>query len=418
SGEFAAGGGQLEAPRAQILGGSAIDGSNSVMTSVWIGLYTMIHRANTVLANAAEVTDNAALRDRAVAEAKFLRGWAYWELASTWGEVPVYTTVVTATDEFQGKSPVADVYAVAEKDLTEAAAALPASYTGNDLGRATKGAANAFLGRVYLQQAKFQQAKTALNAVITSGLYSLRPDYEDNFKEETEFNSESVFEVVFVPRADNGFNWGGTGDDISQANSTVRAQEYSPIQWRNLIPSNQYINEFETGDTRYGKSAYQTGDTYAGGNVLTDADQNGNGSVVNGAPRKVSWRKYTILYKNPTKTVLTPSGINMRLMRYSDVLLMMAEAENELNNAGPAVGYINQVRARPSVNLAPVVAATKAAVRTAIMHERFVELGGEQIRDRDVVRWFKAGWVTNDPMPLHADFLPIPQQEVDNNPNL
>jgi hypothetical protein len=224
--------------------------------------------------------------------------------------------------------------------------------------------------------------------------------------------------VIFVPRSDNGFNWGGTGDDITQANSTVRAQEYSPVQWRNLIPSNQYLNEFETGDPRYKKSVYETGDTYAGGAVLTDADQNGNSSVVKGVTKKVSWRKYTILYKEPSKTSLTPSGINQRVIRYADVLLMLAEAENELNNPGPAATYINRVRKRPSVNMPDITATTKAGIRTAIMHERFVELGGEQVRDRDVVRWFKAGWVTTDPLPLHADFLPIPQQEVDNNPNL
>jgi starch-binding outer membrane protein, SusD/RagB family len=418
SGEVASGGGQLEAPRAQILGGTAIDASNSVLTSVWNGLYIVVHRANTVIGSAANVTDNAALRDRAVAEAKFLRAWAYYELGSTWGDVPVYTEVVTGPDQYQGKSPVANVYAAAEKDLKEAIAVLPASFTGDDLGRATKGAANALLAKVFLQDGKTQDAKDALTAVISSGLYSLTAEYEDNFREETEFNQESVFEVVFVSRADNGFNWGGTGDDITQANSTVMAQEVSPLQWRNLIPSDAYLNEFETGDPRYKKSVYETGDTYAGGAVLTDADQNGNSSVVHGVTKKVSWKKYTLLYKNPTKTTLTPSGINQRIIRYADVLLMMAEAENELGNASAATGYINQVRKRQSVNMPDITATTKDAVRKAIIHERMVELGGEQVRDRDIQRWIKAGWFASNPLPNQPAVLPIPQQEIDNNPKL
>lgn len=415
-GEMAAGGSQLEAPRLQILQGSAIDGSNSVMSDAWRALYSMIHRANTVIGNAANGDDNAALRDRAVGEAKFLRAWAYYELASTWGQVPVYTAVVTSPDQFKPKSPIADVYAVAQTDLQEAAALLPASHTGVDVGRATKGAANALLGKVYLQQGKYQEAKAALDLVTG---YTLTADYEHNFLEENEFNSESIFEVIFVPRADNAFNWGGTGNDVTQAHATIRAQEYSPVQWRNLIPSNDLLEEYEAGDSRYSKSVYQTGDTYAGG-TLTDADQNGNSSVVFGVTKKASWRKYTILYKNGTKTVLTPSGINHRIIRYADVLLMKAEAELERpgGSIATAIGYVNEVRARTSTNLTAVPVGTKDAARIAIMHERYVELAGEQVRDRDLVRWHRAGWLTTDPLPNHADFLPIPQAEVDNNPNL
>lgn len=419
-GEMKAGGSQLEAPRNQILGGSAIDGSNSVMGAVWNALYTMIHRANTVIGNAANGDNDPTLRDRAVGEAKFLRAWAYYELASTWGDVPIYTTVVTSPDQFQPKSPAADVYAVAEQDLIEAAGLLQPSYTGGDVGRATRGAANALLGKVYLQQGKYTEANTAL-LLVRAANYALTNQFEDNFLEETEFNSESIFEVIFVSRPDNGFNWGGTGDDVTQAHSTIRAQEYSALQWRNLIPTSAFLREFEAGDPRYGKTVYQAGDTYAGGSlVLTDADQNGDTVIMNGVSKKVSWRKYSILYKNGTKTALTPSGINHRIIRYADVLLMLAEAENERpgGSIATAVGYINEVRDRGSVNMLPVAPATKDAVRIAIMHERMVELAAEQVRDRDLVRWHKAGWLTTDPLPNHADFLPIPQSEVDNNPNL
>src|SRR5450432_3510430 len=111
SDEVATGGSQLEQPRAQLLNG-VHDPTNSVMNSVWNSLYTMIHRTNTVIQNGPAVTDNNTLRDRCVAEAKFLRAWAYFDLVSQWGPVPIYTSTVTGADSYQPRSKVDDVYAL------------------------------------------------------------------------------------------------------------------------------------------------------------------------------------------------------------------------------------------------------------------------------------------------------------------
>ena len=116
SDEVATGGSQLEVPRGQLLNG-AHDPTNSVMNSVWNSLYTLIHRANTVIQNGPGVTDNDALRDRCVAEAKFLRGWAYFDLVSQWGRVPVYTSTVTGADSYQPRAKEDDVYAQIISDL-------------------------------------------------------------------------------------------------------------------------------------------------------------------------------------------------------------------------------------------------------------------------------------------------------------
>lgn len=435
SDDVSSGGGQLEVPRAQILNG-ATTSDNSVMNSVWRGLYTVIHRANTVIGSAPNVTDNDAVRDQCVAEAKFFRGWAYFELVSLWGPVPLYTQVVSAPDQFQPRATEDAVYTQIIQDLKDAAATLSATYSSADQGRATSGAANAMLGRVQMQKGDYAAAKEALLKVTGSGLYSLMSNYGDNFLEETEFNAESIWEAVYVDRGDNSFDWNGTGDGAGTAQSTIRNQEYSPVAWRNLIPSNKFLNEFEntaTGaaktDPRYKGTVYETGDTFNNGaDVLTDGMQNGNSSVVNGATKKISWRKFMIIYKQSLSTAsYHPGGNNQRIIRLAEVLLMLAECENELGNTGAAVAYLNQVRDRPSVTMphyptAQFPVGSKDEVIKAIMHEKAVELGDEEVRNRDILRWRKRGYYTTDPISYFRknrdELLPIPQQEIDNNPKL
>jgi tetratricopeptide (TPR) repeat protein len=250
SDDVSTGGSQLEAPRYQILLG-VVDPANPIMNANWNSLYTVIHRANTVLDNAPNVKDNPTLVSRVVGEAKFLRGWAYFDLASQWGGVPIYTSTVKTPSDYQPKSPVAAVFAQAASDLKDAAAILPGK-SGTDLGRATASAANAMLARVLMQTGDYQGAKDALLKIPTAGAdgYQLTDRYLDNFEEETEFCKESIFEVIFVDKGDNNFNWGsGTGDGASADQTTVRNQEYNPIGWRNLIPSDKALNEFESTAT-------------------------------------------------------------------------------------------------------------------------------------------------------------------------
>jgi len=438
SDEVASGGPQLEVPRNQLLTG-VHDPSNSVLNSVWNADYVLIHRANTVIAAGPAVTDNAAVRDRCVAEAKFLRAWAYFDLVSMWGPVPMYLNVVNTPDDFQPRAKEVDLYTQIIKDLTEAAAVLPGK-SATDKGRATKSAALFLLGRVNMQKGDYAAAKTALLQIPTVGAdgYGLTARYLDNFEEEKEFNNESIFEVVFNDKGDNNFNWGGNsvGDDPAADQSTVRNQEYCPIAWRNLIPSNKYLNEFEntaTGaaktDPRYKFSVYETGDLYNNGaTTLLAGDQNGNSSVVNTVTKKVSWRKFMLIYKEGLPAAsFHPGGNNQRIMRYSDLLLMLAECENEGSSIPNALGYLNQVRDRADVAMphyptAQFPAGTKAQVTAAIMHERMVELGCEEVRNMDIMRWRKKGYFTTDPYSYFVankhELLPIPQAEIDNNPKL
>jgi starch-binding outer membrane protein, SusD/RagB family len=141
-GETWAGGAQLEAPRAELLKQASPASTNSVMTDVWKGCYQMINKANVVLSKAPGVTDNIALRDRIVGEARFLRAWAYFELVSQWGEVPLYTEPISSPTGYKGKSPVADLYALIIADLADAVAKLPLSY-----GKSYQGCSKYVIGK-------------------------------------------------------------------------------------------------------------------------------------------------------------------------------------------------------------------------------------------------------------------------------
>lgn len=468
SDEVATGGSQLEAPRAQLLTG-VHDPTNAVMNGVWNALYTLIHRANTVIVNGPNVTDNNSLRDRCVAEAKFLRAWAYFELVSQWGGVPIYTTPATGADSYQPRATEADVYTQIVADLQAAIGVLPGK-SGIEKGRATKAAGNALLGRVLMQKGDYAAAKTALLNIPTVGAdgYRLMNRYLDNVEaglstptdagkldESFEFNDESIFEAIFVDKGNTDFNWGGNGigDGAAANQSTVRNQEYCAVAWRNLIPSDKFLREFESTDSgatktdpRYKFSVYEAtsplgvpGDTYNNGQSIMDSnDVQGPKSRVHGVIKKVSWRKYMVLYRDSKAYAgFHPSGNNQRLIRYADVLLMLAECENEGANIAGAIGYLNQVRARPTVAmpLYPVAYAnplapqypcnSKNEVTKAIMHERMVELGDEEVRNVDIVRWRKKGYypsVVPEPLSYFQankhELLPIPQAEIDNNPKL
>lgn len=430
--ETGAGGAQLEAPRAELLRQPSPSPSNSVMTSVWNGTYQMINRANLVISKAPNVTDNVALRDVTVAEAEFLRAWAYFELVTMWGDVPIYTEPIASPSDYKGKSPAADVYALIISDLTDAASKLPDNAA--DKGRATKGAANALLGRVQLQNGNYAAAKEALLKVY--GKYSLMPNYLDNFDGDVklgsatpltlghEFNSESIFEVVFVDKGDNNFNWGYTGEGATNPVSIMRSQEYG-IVWGNVVPSNQLLDEFEPNDPRYAYTFYESGDNIltAGGTqpgkALTEAGMNVAQSDHNGVVKKRVFRKYSIL--DWTDDGFHPDGINQRMIRYADVLLMLAECEAEIGTPEEAANYINEVRARPSVNMPAVTLTTKNAAIAAVMHERSVELAGEEVNNIDILRWRAKGYypsIRPDPKPGQVSLFPIPASEIAANPSI
>lgn len=432
SDEMASGGGQLETPRNQLLIG-VHDPGNSLVNAIWRGWYRTIHRANVIISKAPTVENiDDDLRDRLLGEARFLRGWAYYEIATFFGGAPIYTEFVQTVEGSNPKSSQAEVYAVAVEDLTFAQTVLPADYDDANKGRATRGAAQTLLARVQLQLGDYSAAKTELEKVVSSGQYALVDNYLDLTNEEGEFNQESILEVVYAPSG-GAYNWGSDSDGQNIAEETVRSQEYSAVGWRNVIPSNKLLNSYERtsngdakDDPRYDFSYWLEGESFNNGESIMEPDRvQGNTSIVDGVEQKVSWQKYSVLYK--LDAGYATSAINQRIMRYADVLLMLAECENELGNQARAVELINQVRARPSVDMPPIPTANIPAgsqeeVRRAVQRERLVELAGEQIRNFDIIRWRKHGKLAGEPIDYFIankhELMPIPQSEIDNNPNL
>ena len=427
--ETNSGGAQLEAPRAELLTQPSPSPSNAVMTSVWDGVYQMINRANVVIQKGPTVTDDPAGRDVAVGEAEFLRAWAYFELVTMWGPVPLYKAPVNSVTGYLGQSPVADVYALIISDLTDAATKLPNIHSTD--GHATQDAANFLLGKVEMQKGDYTSAKAALLKLY--GKYQLVDNFLWNYDGDVklasaqlatghEFNAESIFEVVFVDKGDDNFNWGYNGEGTNADGSTMRSQEYG-IVWGNVIPSDAILNEFEAGDPRYKFTFYEPGDnilTFAGtqpGQALTPPDMNVATSNHNGVVMKRVYRKYSVL--DWTNDGFHPDGINWRIMRYDEALLMLAECEAEIGTPAQAAVYINQVRSRASVNMPPVTLSNHDNAMQAVMHERAVELAGEEVNNIDMLRWRAKGYYPSlrpDPKPTQVALFPIPSSETSANP--
>lgn len=412
---------------------------------IWRDLYLVVNRANQVLENVAKYPESELSKtekDRLMGQAYFLRGLAYWDLATSFKAVPVITKPPLGQSDYYPATATDDVlWNQIYSDFQAAESMLPTSYdnvTGPDKGqkgRATKGAAAGMLGKAYLYRKDWAKAATQFEKFLTGPLkniYSLMPDYRDNFKDINENNAESLFEVQFHEGDGTDFNW--TGEPSSawkqvQAISITYGMEgagfsdYLPTQW--------IYNEYKLEKTTGGKSDPRLLVTIAS---YEPAD---NSTLAYTKPwfnpqNKIYPRKYTNDGVGNGKQFETPeSGINYRVLRYADILLMYAEALNELGRTPEAYPYIQQVRTRASLPDLAVVkpGMTQAQMRDQLAHERALEFAIEGQRVNDLIRW---GWFS-DPTKLallkthDADFnsytpgnewLPIPQRELDVNKNL
>lgn len=350
SDDVASGGGQLETARNQILIGT-LGSTNAVTTAVWNGLYRLVHRVNAIINNAPEATGDEGVKKRIVAEARFLRAWGYYQLAAFWGAVPLYDTYAVSLDDGKARTAQDEVMNFVITELGSLQADLPTTYAGNDVGRATRGAALTLMGKAYIFNGDYTNAKTQFESVKGLG-YSLVNNYFDNFTEETEYNKESIFEISYT--SSGNFNWDADGNATNVNESWIRSQEYSAVGWRNLIPSDKLINEFEDNDPRLKDNFYFIGDQYgdpASPLTLTADKVQGNSSSFHGVTQKVSWKKYSVMYKLDPGGYYDKIGINYRMYRYADVLLMLAECENEVGTSAAAIDYMNQIRNRPSVSM-------------------------------------------------------------------
>lgn len=400
-----------------------IDYNFVTVNSPWTEAYRGVYRCNQVLNNVPKIdfSSNSALKDRLIGEAHFMRALYYWNLVTLWGRVPLITeSVVAGSREPQGT--VQQGWDFIAADLVAAEAALPVSYTGNDVGRATKGAAQTLLGKVYMQQKRWADAQTQFQKVIGSGTYALVPNYEDNFNVAGENNRESIFEVGFTGELQ------GDGQDVAGSSlGCQRAQFFGARQvgWCDGQPRKWLYSEFNETTTT-GAPDPRRDVTLLSSSMLVYGQTYTQRGYTD--PTEVFWRKYQNDRTRNFENYFSP--IDFRMMRYADVLLMQAEALNEQNQTAAAIPLINQVRARVSLAPLSVAAFTQVTLRTRLMHERVTELAGENTRWTDLQR---SGLLDNatgvssiavrDPDFINftvgkSMYLPIPQADISLDPAL
>lgn len=334
---------------------------------VWEGHYQAINRSNQALKYLPLLDKaDASLRSRLEGEAKFLRAFSYFILVRSYGDIPLVNKVFENTEEdrtmvFTRKSK-AEIYAFIESDLQAAIAALPSksAYTGSNMGRASKGAAHALLAKVYLYQKKWQQVVDQCDQVVG---YSLTPNFQDIYKVSGENNAESVFEIQG--------KGGPSQPGIQQYSQVQGARGAGGWGWGFNTPSQSLVDAFNSeGDTerRDATIIFRNSTLY-------------DGRIV---PATVENPYYNYKAYSSAFTGDDDSDANIRYLRYSEVLLMKAEALNELGQTSNAATYLNQVRNR--AGLANTTATTQANMRTAIYKERRLELAFEHDRWFDLVR--------------------------------
>ncbi|WP_379965110.1 RagB/SusD family nutrient uptake outer membrane protein [Epilithonimonas sp. UC225_85] len=354
----------------------------------WTGQWQAVQRANQVITNVPNIDMDTTLKNRLVAEAKMLRAYFYFNLVRIYGGVPIFDGL--QTNYIQPRNTAAEVYAFIVKDLTEASAILPQTYPAGQEGRVTKGGALGLLSKVYLYMKDYQKAYDTSNLVIGMG-YKLDPDFNHLFRPAGEFGTESVFEVNCGCSAEFG------GSQYAEVQG-VRNQ----FGWGFFTPTQALENAFEPGDVRKELSILREGETTPEGDLIKKGDpQAGN-----------SWNQKVYVPTSLNNNACGYGSIqNLRILRFADILLINAEAANELGNTSAAITNINLVRNR--AQLGNTTASGQGALRTAIWQERRVELAMEMDRFPDLVRTgqaatvlgplgFKSGKNELFPIPLRA----------------
>ena len=386
--------------------------SNGYVNNFWINYYEAIGQANLVLVKAEELRDEVTEEEymNARGEALFIRGYLYFNLVRTYGGVPIVTSVVSSDDNFSiPRASEQEVYDQIIEDLNEAINLLPETWDEFFIGRVARSAAQGILAKVYLYQERYADALAMAENVIGSGLYDLSTPYDVIFTEEGENSSGSIFEVQAL-RNEN-YQTNAFGSQYGQVQG-VRGSGQWNLGWGFNVPSEQLVAAYETGDPRMDATILFGGETTPYGEVV---------------PSDLPNPRYNQkVYTDPDfrEAANTQGGwwVNIRILRYADVILIAAEAANELGQTEQALEYLEMVRARARAgnnNILPEITTTdQEELRQAIRQERRIELAMEHERFFDLVRYdiaeevLHAAGKTNFVAGKH-ELLPIPQQQID-----
>ncbi|WP_313157223.1 RagB/SusD family nutrient uptake outer membrane protein [Sphingobacterium multivorum] len=434
-----------------LVGRFTIPSNSAPVEWIWRDHYVLINRANQVLKYVSQIEETQFTeghKNRVLGQAYFLRAFAYFNLINTFQKVPLITEPPTGKDDYYPVTAAPEeVWKQVVEDLKQAEALLPLSYknvVGPDAGqtgRVTKGAAAGLLGKVYLYTKQYNAAVVQFEKFTKSGgtfnnLYQLMADYRYNFDTQHENNAESLFEIQFTAEGGTDGNWTGEPNANWRQFCALAVTYASPGEtwggYKDYEPSPGLYAAFKKEKTIAGKSDPRLLATIAS---YESAD---NSTKIYGrewpyASKDVRYlRKWThdglnVLEKETFET----GGINYRVLRYADILLMYAEALNEVSRTAESYTYIQQVRdraklpqlvvSRPNMN--------QSQMREQIAHERLLEFAVEGQRIHDIIRW---GWLY-DPAKLAElkerdtdfgswkagrEYLPIPFNELNNNKNL
>ncbi|HEX8018391.1 RagB/SusD family nutrient uptake outer membrane protein, partial [Mucilaginibacter sp.] len=387
------------------------DASNAAIRYPWKWRYETINRATNCIINIPKITAiSNDVKNRSMGEAYFLRAFGYWRLMIIHGDVPIITDEDYAKQTFNvPKSPIEEVRKQIESDLLKAVDLLPESYGASDRGRVSKGTALGLLTKLYMYWEKLPEAIATGQKVISNSHYALAANYADNFTRANENSTELLFSIQAV-------------QTVVQNDFTVY---YIPRSWNGYgfsQPLQGLANEFEAGDPRKQATLLSVGDKVdlGDGKGLTTftADLSATG---------YAFKKYAVF--NSEKD---GGGVDhtyaVPLMRSADIYLLVAEALIRTQGAGAGDAIINQIRHRASAALKPV----SGAGMKELIHERRVELAGEDQRHQDLMRWDKAKIVdiaaiynlAVSKAPLDQNktvtfvrpknyYFPIPQVEID-----
>lgn len=376
---------------------------NDQLSDIWRWMYGGVNRTNFIM----EFQDKTDFPDkpRVLGETRFLRAYYYFELVKFFGDVPMIVDqrFLFGDETIVDRTPKADVYNQIERDLLFAIDNL--QYTTPDVGRASKGSAQALLGKVYLFQQKYSEAAAVLDDLIASGPYDLVTDYSTIFENNNENNIESVFEIQYSDIE------GGSFDCLQCSEGNVAVGFNGPRSYDGPlfesgfsfnVPTQEVVDLFETGDLRKDTAILDI-DAFAAATGATFTEGFRHTGYFN---RKYIPRQGDL---NTGDANLTNPN-NYRAIRFADVLLMAAEAYNSGNlGDGQAQTYLNRVRSRASL---PDVNTTGTALADDIFKDRRLELVGEGHHFFDLVRTGRAAGAIPGFVTGKHELFPIPLEEI------
>ena len=391
-----------------------IASTNTVALQVWRNSYLGVFRSHLVLENVPGIEMDESKKSRVLAEARFLRAYYYFILVTLFGDVPLIQTSQVDVKTV-ARDPKADVYQFIREDLSAAADVLPAksAMPAAENGRITKGAAQAYLGKVFLYMGDFANAEIWFKKVIDSNEYRLVSDYASLFTIAGEFGDENIFEINHLYSAQflNARNL-----------ASIRQGSAGMYGYGFANPSQDLVDEFEEGDPRLWQTVYKQGDLMPDGKIA---------DVGNSETGYMSKKAYLVASDFPPTGDPIHSGRNEIKLRYGMLLLWYAEAANENGNGPAAVNSVNEVRRRARQGnqqvLPDIAAGSKEELRQAIYHEQRVEYSMENHRFFDLVRQGRAGEVLRAYARKYntvkganfkegiSEVLPIPQTEIDDS---